>query len=110
MTDILNKKNHYNLLYAYYGALLTKRQQEIFEAYYGEDYSLSEISSELAVSRNAVFDSLKKVEKILDELEEKLQISKRNIEIEKTLKKYEDNNQNKDCQALIEEIKKIINN
>ena len=106
MMDILNKKNHYNILYGYYGSLLTKRQQEIFEAYYGDDYSLSEISAELSVSRNAVFDALKKVEKTLDDLEEELQFLKKNMEIESILKKYEST----DTSSLIEEIRKIINN
>ena len=71
MTD-LEKKNYYNILFGYYGVLLTEKQQALFEEYYGEDFSLSEIASEYNISRNAVHDTIKKVQASLDEFEEKL--------------------------------------
>lgn len=43
-----------------YSDLLTEKQQTYLEYYYQEDYSLSEIAQILDVSRNAVFDNLKK--------------------------------------------------
>ena len=36
MTD-LEKKNYYNILFGYYGDLLTEKQQALFEEYYGEE-------------------------------------------------------------------------
>lgn len=47
------------LLYDFYGELLTKRQKEMFELYYLNDLSLSEIGEQLNISRQAVRDSLK---------------------------------------------------
>lgn len=61
----------------WYGMLLTEKQQNICDMYYREDYSLSEISENLNISRAAVQDALKKSEKIMDELEEKLQLIKK---------------------------------
>ena len=69
MDQNLEKKNHYNFLYPYYSSLLTQKQCEVFENYYFEDYSLSEISEAFGVSRNAIWDLLKKVEHNLDEYE-----------------------------------------
>ena len=33
----LDKKNYYNILFGYYGNLLTEKQQNLFEEYYGEE-------------------------------------------------------------------------
>ena len=49
MSD-LEKKNYYNILFGYYGNLLTEKQQNLFEEYYGEDYSLAEIASVYNIS------------------------------------------------------------
>ena len=56
----LEKSIYINELYDLYGSLLTKKQQEMIELYYCEDFSLSEISEQFNVSRNAVYDCLKK--------------------------------------------------
>ena len=37
MSDLLEKKNHYNYLYSFYGSTLTSKQQSIFESYYVYD-------------------------------------------------------------------------
>ncbi|HOI46293.1 MAG TPA: sigma factor-like helix-turn-helix DNA-binding protein [Bacilli bacterium] len=75
MNEMYGKKVHLTQLYDFYGNLLTKRQQEIFEMYHMNDFSLAEIASSLDISRNAVFDTLKKVEASLDDYEEKLKLS-----------------------------------
>lgn len=84
MTNTVEKKDYYNFLYTYYQNLFTVKQKEVFESYYFEDYSLSEISESLGVSRNAVWDLLKKVEHNLDEYESKLGLYQKN----KTLEQY----------------------
>ena len=85
MNQNLEKKNHYNILYSYYQDLLTEKQKEVFENYYFEDYSLSEISLALKVSRNAIWDLLKKVERNLDNYENKLHLYQKNINLNKQL-------------------------
>ena len=52
-------------LYDYYGDLLTEKQKEYFESYYFANLSLSEISENTKVSRNAVHKQLKEVKDLL---------------------------------------------
>ena len=59
------------LLYDYYGALLTERQQECFELRYNQDLSLGEIGLELGISRQGVFDNLSRAEALLKNMEAK---------------------------------------
>lgn len=61
-----------SLLYDFYGQLLTKRQQQVMELYYEENFSLSEIAAEFSISRQGVHDTLKNAEKALRNYEEKL--------------------------------------
>lgn len=42
------------------------------ELYYADDYSLAEIAEEYGVSRQAVYDNIKRTEKILESYEMKL--------------------------------------
>ena len=70
----LEKTKRVNDLIDLYGALLTSNQLNILELYYMEDLSLKEIAEELNVSRNAVFDSLKRSINSLEEYEAKLNL------------------------------------
>ena len=74
MLDDLEKNIHVNLLFDIYGKLLTNTQQKMIELYYHDDLSLGEISELEGVSRNAVFDSIKKGIKTLEDYEDKLHI------------------------------------
>ena len=60
MENSLEKKQRVNLLMDLYEDLLTEKQREYLDLYYHEDLSLSEISLIKNVSKNAVFDNLKK--------------------------------------------------
>ena len=62
------------LLYDFYGELLTKRQQEVYENVVLEDYSLSEVAEDLGISRQGVHDMIKRCDKILKDYEEKLHL------------------------------------
>ena len=63
------------LLYDFYGELLTKRQQQIYESVVLEDYSLSEVAEELNISRQGVHD------KALEGYEEKLHLVEKFVNI-----------------------------
>ncbi|MER2040934.1 putative DNA-binding protein [Desemzia incerta] len=73
----LEKTNQMNALFDFYGALLTVKQQEYMQLYYGDDFSLGEIADEFNVSRQAIYDNIKRTEKILIEYEEKLNLFKK---------------------------------
>lgn len=73
----LEKTKRVNDLIDLYGVLLTDNQLNILELYYMEDLSLKEISEELLISRNAVYDSLKRSLTILEEYETKLELLKK---------------------------------
>ena len=53
-------------------SLLTDKQMNYIELYYADDYSLAEIAEEFGVSRQAVYDNIKRTEKILEDYEMKL--------------------------------------
>lgn len=58
-----------NDLFDVYGDLLTKRQREILSLYYEEDFSYTEISEELEISRTAAMDSVHRATKLLKKYE-----------------------------------------
>ena len=74
MESSLEKKQRVNLLMDCYMDLLTDKQQDYLTFYYAEDLSLSEIAEDLNVSRNAVYDNLKRAVHLLEEYEEKLHL------------------------------------
>ena len=68
MDDVLEL----TLLYDFYGELLTKKQRQIFEQYYMNDYSLNEVAQNCAVSRQAVSELLARVKRKLRDYEKKV--------------------------------------
>ena len=62
------------MLYDFYGALLTNRQQEYIQAHYLEDCSITEIAEEHKVSRQAVHDAIKRAETVMSDFDKKLNL------------------------------------
>ena len=77
------------ILSKYYGAVLTERQQDILKMYVDNNLSLSEVSEELGISRQAVKDALDNSMQALKNMEEKLQFISRDDNIKKQI---EENN------------------
>lgn len=50
----------YSVLFMYYGELFSKKQKKYLELYLEDDSSLSEIADAYGVTRQAVFDNIKK--------------------------------------------------
>ena len=61
-----------SLLFDFYGETLTEKQRELFDLYYNEDLSLSEIAEHAGITRQGVRDSIKRAEHALREMEDKL--------------------------------------
>ncbi len=55
----MEKRDYMVILYDYYGSLLSGKQRGYFEDYYFNNLSLSEMSENMNVSRNAIHKSLK---------------------------------------------------
>lgn len=71
---MLEKTTRMNYLYDFYQSLLTPKQRSYMALYYLEDFSLGEIAEENNVSRQAVYDNIKRTEAMLEEYEEKLSL------------------------------------
>lgn len=91
-------------LYDIYHQLLTSKQRLYFEMYYFEDFSLTEIANLQNVSRNAVYDSLFKINVTLNRFETIL-----NLHSKQEKRNFLYDNYLPQCKELIEKLKKIDN-
>ncbi len=66
-----------SILYDFYGDLLSDHKKQIFEDYVLNDLSLSEIAAEQGISRQGVYDIVKRCTQELKEYETKLMLVKR---------------------------------
>jgi predicted DNA-binding protein YlxM (UPF0122 family) len=71
---MLAKTNRINMLLDFYGVLLTDKQQIFVKLYFHDDYSLGEIATEFQISRQAVYEHIKRAEAVLEDYELKLQL------------------------------------
>lgn len=70
----LVKTTRINFLFDFYQSLLTDKQREYMNLYYLEDLSLGEIAAEHSVSRQAVYDNVRRTEVLLEDYEAKLNL------------------------------------
>jgi len=71
---MLEKLQKLILLYDFYGPLLTDRQKQAIELYYEADLGLSEVARQMGITRQGVYDLLKRTENTLEEYELKLRL------------------------------------
>lgn len=86
-----------NILFDYYGDLLTDKQQEFFKDYYFDNLTLQEIADNNGISRNAVHKTLNIINEKLEYYESKLRLYEKSEQIKEIIK------------DLDEEIKESIN-
>ncbi|MFW2672849.1 putative DNA-binding protein, partial [Staphylococcus aureus] len=55
-------------------SLLTNKQRNYLELFYLEDYSLSEIADTFNVSRQAVYDNIRRTGDLVEDYEKKLEL------------------------------------
>ncbi|RAI82837.1 putative DNA-binding protein [Macrococcoides goetzii] len=72
MSSDLVKTMRMNYLFDFYQSLLTDKQRNYLERYYLLDESLSEIAETFNVSRQAVYDNIRRTDELLEEYETRL--------------------------------------
>lgn len=77
----MNKILKQTLLYDFYGELLTEHQRDIYEQFVLEDFSLGEIAGEKGISRQGVYDIVKRCRMILEEYERRLHLVEKFLSI-----------------------------
>lgn len=95
----MDEREYIIILYDYYKELFNMKQQEYFEEYYFNNLSLSEISENMGISRNAIHKSIKLIEDKLLFYEDKLKLYNKSKEISRLLTKVPE-----DIKIKIEEL------
>lgn len=103
----LVKTTRINFLFDFYQSLLTDKQRAYMNLYYLEDLSLGEIADEYNVSRQAVYDNVRRTEAMLEDYEEKLRLFSK---FQKRLEVMEEIEQMLDQEPeQVEAIKQLVN-
>ena len=107
---LIEKTTRMNFLFDFYQALLTEKQRSYMEYYYLDDHSLGEIAESYSVSRQAVYDNIRRTEAMLEEYEEKLQLfakfQQRQAVLEQlTIAVKKEHVEREECLTLIEQLK-----
>lgn len=74
-----------SLLLDFYGELLTDKQRECCELHFNEDLSLSEIAEQCGISRQGVWDNIRRAVASLEEIEAKTGLIRRFSETQTAL-------------------------
>ena len=74
-----------SMLLDFYGELLTEKQRQCFDLHYNEDLSLSEIAEQSGISRQGVWDNIRRAEAAMKDMEEKTGLIRRITETRASL-------------------------
>ncbi len=99
----------YGRLLDFYSGVLTQKQRDVLELYYGSDLTLEEIAQNCGISKQAVHDSVKSAEGKMNRLEEKLGLLNRRSLLEQKLKLSLKNLEQGEVSAAEELLREIIN-
>ncbi len=91
----MDKTIYLSNLFDYYGELLTEKQQSYFKDYYFKNLTLSEISENENVSRNAVHKQIKDAENKLNHYETILKQYQNSLKIKQIIKNLDPKIKNK---------------
>lgn len=104
-----------SILMDHYKVLLTEKQKEIMGFYFDQDLSLAEIAEFTNTSRQAVYDIIKRCNKLLLDYESKLKLVEKSEKIMKNKKliiekinELEEESHKKEVEDRLQEIKNII--
>ncbi len=107
---------HLTMLYDFYGELLTSKQREYYDLYYNDDLSLGEIAEQAGISRQGVWDIIRRAEKLMRGYEDKTGLIERQkktldelSEIEDIVKKIRSLSENTTAELADEVLAKLQN-
>ncbi len=103
----LEKTTRMNYLYDFYQSLLTNKQQSYMALYYLDDFSLGEIAEEYDVSRQAVYDNIKRTEAMLEEYEAKLLLFEKFQQRSTLLQRLKEEELSSSAEELVAELEKL---
>ena len=92
------------ILLDYYKPLLTEKQKKYLIDYFEEDLSLSEIAQNYEVTRQAVYDNIRRGCKILRDYEEKLNFYKKDRKLYNELLELKKDFKEENLDKLIEKM------
>ena len=96
-----------NLLYDFYGELLTAHQRNVYEAAVYNDMSLSEIAEEQGISRQGVHDLIKRCDKTLSDYESKLHLVERFMRAKEKIRQIEELTQTEPVSERMQRIREL---
>ena len=76
-----------SMLLDFYGELLTEKQRQCYDLHFNEDLSLAEIAEQCGVSRQGVWDNIRRAEAALKDVEEKTGLIRRFTETQEGLER-----------------------
>ena len=85
----MEDRTYYIILYDYYGNLFTLKQKQYFEEYYFNNLSLSEVSENYRLSRNAIHKQIKNIETKLLEYESKLKLYEKGLKLKQIIEQID---------------------
>ena len=97
----MNEHEYIIILYDYYSELFNDKQKKYFEEYYFDNLSLSEISENECISRNAVHKSIKSVVNKLYEYENKLKMYDKDKKIRDIIDKTSDDKIKRELEKIL---------
>ncbi|NEU29402.1 putative DNA-binding protein [bacterium LRH843] len=108
---MLEKTVRINLLFDFYQSLLTEKQSKYMTLYYLDDFSLGEIAEEFDISRQAVYDNIRRTEAMLEEYENKLllhsKFEKRSKLVAEIKQAIENNATPKEILSMLDTLEKL---
>lgn len=104
--EALAKTNRINLLFDFYEPLLTEKQRTFLSHYFHDDYTLGEIAENFGISRQAVYEHIKRAEVMLDDYEAKLSLLAKHEQRRKLISELESLLSETECQERTNHIQK----
>jgi uncharacterized protein len=107
----IEKTTRVNYLFDFYQSLLTPKQKSYMSLYYLDDFSLGEIAEEYDVSRQAVYDNIKRTEAMLEQYEDKLLLFRKFQKRQELMTKLREytakTDKNEELTTLLNELEKL---